>query len=162
MLNILCGNITSLKWLVIIAIVIGAIDFLVKVICFVAWMVRKITRWPQNLMVKYGRNSSKNNVINTSTETVWAVITGGSDGIGLAMAHEMASQGFGVCIMARNLVKMNKCLEEIKEKYPNVETKAVVCDFSQVCTMAEYRKIVDNDMGGMDVGVLGLNAGIAP
>lgn len=113
-------------------------------------------------MVKYGRNSSKNNVINTSTETVWAVITGGSDGIGLAMAHEMASQGFGVCIMARNLVKMNKCLEEIKEKYPNVETKAVVCDFSQVCTMAEYRKIVDNDMGGMDVGVLGLNAGIAP
>jgi len=72
-------------------------------------------------------------------EPIWAVVTGGSDGVGLAMVHEMASQGFAVCIMARNLEKMQRCLEEIKGLYPSVQTKAVVCDFSEVSNMAEYR-----------------------
>ena len=160
MLKLLCGETASLYWLVLIAIIIGAIDFLCKVICVLAFLWRKMTRWPQDLMVRYGHPKTKEHQIKTDAETVWAVVTGGSDGIGLAMVHEMASQGFGVCIMARNLSKMNNCLEEVKKKYPNVETKAVVCDFSKVCTMTEYRQVVEAEMGGMDVAVLGLNAGI--
>jgi len=93
-------------------------------------------------------------------EPIWAVVTGGSDGVGLAMVHEMASQGFAVCIMARNLEKMQRCLEEIKGLYPSVQTKAVVCDFSEVSTMAEYREIVERDMATMNVAVLMLNAGV--
>ena len=152
---------TVLWWLVVIAIIIGAIECLSTVICLIMYLWRKIARWPQNLMVKYGHTYVKDSQIEPNPETVWAVITGGSDGIGLAMAHEMASQGFGVCIIARNLTKMSNCLQEIKKKYPQVETKAVVCDFSKVSSMAEYRKIVAKEMEGMNIAVLGLNAGMA-
>ena len=31
-----------------------------------------------------------------------AVVTGGSDGIGLAMCYYLASQGFNICIVARD------------------------------------------------------------
>lgn len=46
----------------------------------------------------------------------WAVVTGGSDGIGLQMAHQLAAQGFSICIVARNAEKMDGCLREIKAK----------------------------------------------
>jgi len=45
----------------------------------------------------------------------WAVITGGSDGIGLAMAHNLAKQGFNICIVARNEPKMKNACEEVKK-----------------------------------------------
>ena len=32
----------------------------------------------------------------------WALITGGSDGIGLEMCHNLAGQGFNICIVSRN------------------------------------------------------------
>lgn len=31
----------------------------------------------------------------------WVVVTGGSDGIGLEICHQMAAQGFNVCIISR-------------------------------------------------------------
>jgi hypothetical protein len=110
----------------VFAVIIGAIDNLIRLAHFVSFLWRKVSRWPQNLKHKYGTDPSGT----VKDETLWAVVTGGSDGIGLAMAHEMASQGFGVCIMARNLTKINKCLEDIKKLHPQVKTKAVVCDFS--------------------------------
>ena len=41
----------------------------------------------------------------------WAVVTGGSDGIGLAMAQNLAIQGFNICIVSRNETKMQGCVE---------------------------------------------------
>ena len=32
----------------------------------------------------------------------WALVTGGSDGIGLEMCHQLASQGFNIMMVARN------------------------------------------------------------
>jgi short-subunit dehydrogenase len=46
---------------------------------------------------------------------VWAVVTGGSDGIGLAMCHELAAQGFNICIVSRNKEKIETKLLEIRE-----------------------------------------------
>lgn len=44
----------------------------------------------------------------------WAVITGGSDGIGLQQAKNMAAQGFNVCIIARDGKKIDEKLQEVK------------------------------------------------
>ena len=43
---------------------------------------------------KYGKNDS------------WAVVTGGSDGIGLEICYQMAEKGFNICIVSRNLGKI--------------------------------------------------------
>lgn len=39
---------------------------------------------------------------NLSTYNRWALITGGSDGIGFAIAKDLANNGFNICIIARN------------------------------------------------------------
>ena len=44
----------------------------------------------------------------------WAVVTGGSDGIGLGICKKLAKEGFNICIVARNQSKMNARLNEIK------------------------------------------------
>lgn len=38
----------------------------------------------------------------------WAVITGASDGIGLAFARELAREAFNLCLIARNQEKLKK------------------------------------------------------
>lgn len=36
----------------------------------------------------------------------WALVTGGSDGIGLAMCDNLANQGFNIIMVSRNQAKM--------------------------------------------------------
>lgn len=43
----------------------------------------------------------------------WAVVTGGSDGIGLEMAKKLAREGFSICLVARNEDKMKEKIAEI-------------------------------------------------
>jgi hypothetical protein len=43
----------------------------------------------------------------------WAVITGGSDGIGLGFAVELARCGFNVCLMSRSLTKLEAAKAEV-------------------------------------------------
>lgn len=49
-------------------------------------------------------------------ENSWAVITGASDGIGLAYAHEFAKRGYNLLLVSRNLEKLNKVKDEINSK----------------------------------------------
>ena len=58
----------------------------------------------------------------------WALITGSSDGIGKAYAHELAKSGFDVILMARNQEKLDAVAKEIEDKY-KVKTKVVIFDF---------------------------------
>ena len=73
-----------------------------------------------NLNRKYGRED----------KSAYAVVTGGSDGIGLALCHHLAEEGFNICIVSRNKAKVDEKLKEIKEKFPDCETVGVQCDFS--------------------------------
>ena len=69
----------------------------------------------QNLNQKYGRIDN----------SAYAVVTGGSDGIGLELCHQLAEHGFNICIVSRNKTKVDEKLAEIKEKYPECETVGV-------------------------------------
>jgi uncharacterized protein len=66
-----------------------------------------------------------------------------------------------ICILARNEEKMTQRLADIKAKYPQIETKAIVVDFSKLTTLAEYRTLVENSLADIDISVLALNAGSA-
>ena len=95
----------------------------------------------------------------------WAVVTGGSDGIGFAMCQNLAEQGFNVCIVARNKEKMTQKLkiieDKIKLKKPDFkwETKTLVVDFGTVFFIEDYKKQVADPLADLDVAVLALNAG---
>ena len=63
-------------------------------------------------------------------------MTGGSDGIGLAMCKNLAFQGFNICIVARDEKKMKEKLDLIKNEClaaktnEGIETMYIVADFS--------------------------------
>lgn len=44
----------------------------------------------------------------------WAVVTGGSDGIGLALAERLAFRGFNVLVTGRNEEKLKKVCDRLK------------------------------------------------
>ena len=68
--------------------VIGALLVLRKVIRVIAAFYRTFIRPRCNLKKRYGRGS-------------WALVTGSSDGIGKAIAFELAAQNFNIILSAR-------------------------------------------------------------
>lgn len=89
----------------------------------------------------------------------WALVTGGSDGIGLSLVQELAEMGFNICIVARNAEKMQGICDDLRKKHPSIQTKSIVCDFSKVCTIAEYREVVADKVRELDLAMVFLNGG---
>ena len=59
------------------------------------------------------------------------VVTGATDGIGLALAKEIAKKGVNVVLVSRSMDKLKAAEKEIKDKCPSVETKVISFDFSK-------------------------------
>ena len=47
-------------------------------------------------------------------EDSWAVVTGATDGIGLAAAKHLAGKGFNIVLLSRNIEKLNNCATDIQ------------------------------------------------
>ncbi|KAG4995548.1 hypothetical protein JHK84_032517 [Glycine max] len=73
-------------------------------------------RTPKNLIKEYGS---------------WAMITGFTDGIGKAMAFELASKGLNLLLVGRNPLKLEATSKEIRDGH-DVEVKFVVIDMQKV------------------------------
>ena len=99
-------------------------------------------------MKRYGQNDS------------YVVVTGGSDGIGLEICHQMADKGFNICMIARNKEKMQKRLDDIREKTKgNVKVMAVVADFSEMPKIEDYERALA-PIKDIDVAMVFANAGL--
>lgn len=60
----------------------------------------------------------------------WAIVTGSTDGIGKAYAHELAKDGLNIVLISRNPEKLELVAGEIESTY-RVKTKTIACDFTQ-------------------------------
>ncbi|XP_055343019.1 uncharacterized protein LOC129591408 [Paramacrobiotus metropolitanus] len=61
----------------------------------------------------------------------WAVVTGGSDGIGKEFAFQLAQKGLNIVLIARSIDKLEGVAREITAKY-NVQTKIIAIDLSKM------------------------------
>jgi len=114
---------------------------------FVKFVNKHFIRGNQDIMAKYGEKDS------------WAVITGGSDGIGLGYCHLLAKQGFNICIISRTEQKINEKLEEIKKACgKEIKTMAIQADLGKVTSEKDVEHIVQK-LKQIDVALLILNAG---
>lgn len=86
-----------------------------------------------------------------------AVITGGSNGIGKAIAFKLAEKGCNIAIANRNLLEGEKTAKEIEEKF-NVKAKAFKVDVSKQKDVAKLKMDVENSLGAVDILVN--NAGL--
>uniref|UniRef100_A0A1I8NN42 Inactive hydroxysteroid dehydrogenase-like protein 1 n=1 Tax=Stomoxys calcitrans TaxID=35570 RepID=A0A1I8NN42_STOCA len=87
----------------------------------------------------------------------WAAITGSTDGIGKALARQLARRGFNIVLIARNEEKLKRVAEEIENDF-GVEVYKVQADFSHGKPI--YEKLFE-DLAKKPIKLLVNNVGIA-
>jgi short-subunit dehydrogenase len=86
------------------------------------------------------------------------LITGASSGIGAALAHELASRGYGVTLVARRANRLTTLAVELSQTY-GVRAECVPCDLTDA---AARREMFDQvRASGRMVDILVNNAGVA-
>lgn len=89
----------------------------------------------------------------------WAVVTGCTEGIGKALALELAQRGFNIVLISRNSEKLSLVVKEIQEKYKR-DTRMIVFDFGKDCSIQGYESIAKK-LEGLDVSILVNNVGVS-
>lgn len=95
---------------------------------FVPWMV-SFFHCPQDLKLKYAAN--------------WALVTGGSSGIGLSISSKLAGMGLNVVIVAYPDKNMEDCRKDLPTRYPEVEWRFVDVNLATADECAYLDKIVE-------------------
>lgn len=86
----------------------------------------------------------------------WALITGGSDGIGLAFARLLADRGLNLVLIGRNTDKLEAAAKEVTARGAECITASVDLGSADAC-----ERIVDA-VGDREVGLFIANAGADP
>ena len=96
-------------------------------------------------------------------ERSWAVVTGGTDGLGYKISKILAKQGFNICLLARNQEKANVCLQKIKYRTSDsrLQLKSIIVDLAKMSTIQDYKEQVAQQLKGIDIGLVVLAAGTA-
>lgn len=77
----------------------------------------------------------------------WAIVTGATDGLGRAFAHELARRGLNLILTSHNLEKVQKLASEIESEH-SVEVKSIEVDLSEPGAVdVLYVRCVDIDVG---------------
>ena len=84
----------------------------------------------------------------------WAVITGASDGIGRAMAREVAGRGLDVVLVARRKERLDALAKELKTAH-HVSTQVIVSDLGVPSACAAVLAATAD----LDLGLLAACAG---
>ncbi|RVW72632.1 Very-long-chain 3-oxoacyl-CoA reductase 1 [Vitis vinifera] len=117
------------------ASILGFIALCKTLVRLVRWAWTMFLRPPKNLK-EYGS---------------WALVTGSTDGIGKAMAFELASKGLSLVLVGRNPCKLEAVSNEIRERHgEGVEVKNIVIDFAKL-SEEEIARRIDEGIKGMDV-----------
>lgn len=79
-----------------------------------------------------------------------AVITGGSVGIGLAVAHGLAAEGVHIAICARNEARVTGEAQKIAEQY-GVQALGVTVDVTRPADIDRFVDLIEREFGGADI-----------
>ena len=88
--------------------------------------------------------SNKERLLRTyaaGVEKPWALVTGGSEGIGAEFTKELARSGFNVCICSRSMDKLNKVKDLVEKECEGTKIEPVAIDFSK---STDYSGFVSN------------------
>ena len=113
-------------------------------------LYKKFIRKPLNLTERYGEGS-------------YALITGATDGIGKEFCIQLAKLKFNLILVSRNIEKLKKVSDELKNKFINLQTILIEFDFSKKFSIKEYEKFFLNnkEIKNLDISILINNIGIS-
>ncbi|KAL1895639.1 hypothetical protein Sste5346_005109 [Sporothrix stenoceras] len=96
----------------------------------------------------------------------WALVTGASDGVGVAFADQLAAAGLNVMLHGRNETKLEGVRQQLSQKHPQTQFRLFVADATQVChprspgsTDFAIDDLVEKHLGDLHLTVLINNAG---
>ncbi|EYU22554.1 hypothetical protein ABFS82_05G022300 [Erythranthe guttata] len=133
------------KILMVAAACIGFINLSKYLLKILQWIWITFFRPGKDLKQQYGS---------------WALVTGSTDGIGKALAFELAARGLNLVLVARNPIKLKSTLEDILQKHGGIAVKTVVVDFSN-CGGEEIARVIGEEIRDLDLGILINNVGSA-
>lgn len=87
-----------------------------------------------------------------------AVLTGGSDGMGLVIAERLAAAGAEVVLPVRNRAKGDRAVRTIRERVPDARLELHDLDLSSLTSVADFAGVLRAD--GRPVHLLVNNAGV--
>jgi 17beta-estradiol 17-dehydrogenase / very-long-chain 3-oxoacyl-CoA reductase len=88
----------------------------------------------------------------------WALVTGGSEGIGLSIAEELAKEGFDIILVSRSKDKLKAARERLQTINPNIQIDTNSIDFEKLKTEEDYTSAFKGILE-KDVSVLVNNVG---
>ncbi len=83
----------------------------------------------------------------------WALVVGGSEGVGAAFARLLAADGFNLVLIARKQAPLDELAAGLRAT--GVDVRTVSADLSQPGALAQTRALTDS----LDIGLLIYNAG---
>lgn len=86
----------------------------------------------------------------------WAVVTGGTDGIGKQYARQLAKRGLNIILISRNMEKLRATAQELEFDF-RVRTQIIEADLSEGRHI--YPEIA-KQLEGKEIGILINNAGV--
>ncbi len=96
-----------------------------------------------------------NNHITTAKYGPWALITGGTSGIGRALAEQLAEKGLNLVLVARRQQLLDKISAKIADKY-QVEVRGLKADLSDVASVEYVKEATEK----LEIGLFIPNAGV--
>ncbi len=117
-----------------------------------------------SFIVLYARPSKLSRYLHTTDgRPAWALVTGASDGIGKALARELATRGFNVVLHGRNPAKLGGVEAELAAAFPARSFQTLVIDAGNVATPQGVDfGAVAAALSGLNLTVLINNAGGGP
>lgn len=112
-------------------VAIGAITVGCRILETAEGLWRYVLRPSKNLFKTYGFKGA------------WAIITGGSAGIGLAYAKQLAKDGFNILLIARNGARLREARELILKETgkQDIEVENLSFDFSRPYSQEHYGEL---------------------
>jgi short-subunit dehydrogenase len=93
-------------------------------------------------------------VIDVAKYGPWAVITGGSEGIGACLAEELANSGFNLVLIARKPGPLDAVAADVRAR-TGVQVRTLSLDLTDATMLERIREVTDD----IDVGLLIYTAG---
>jgi hypothetical protein len=84
----------------------------------------------------------------------WALIAGGSEGVGESFARQLAAQGFNLVLLARKSAQLDALAQSIRADTGR-EVRTLSLDLSRADALAKARRLTDD----VEIGMVVFNAG---